>query len=231
MWHTLREEKCISGFVTKPEGKRLLGRPRCRWKNNIKTDVRDTGLDCMDWLNLAEDKFKCWALVNMLTFRCHKIARSFLTSWEPVGFRKELCCMKLLTMYRPSAILGQCKMHCRVFIAFFSISGWNIILKNVIIKLHFWRQHWTYWNGSAFCTYSCSNQTCLAVLLQMVKKMLFSKINQTLFNPLILLCKLSSYIELPRCPGYIDWLFVWEWRVAHVLVQPLIYVGVRFCTF
>jgi hypothetical protein len=49
-------------------------------KNNIKTDVRDSSLGCMDWFKLTEDKFKCWTLVNMLTFRCDKIARSFLAS-------------------------------------------------------------------------------------------------------------------------------------------------------
>jgi hypothetical protein len=32
-------------LVGKPEGKRPLGRPRCRWEDNIKMDVRETGLD------------------------------------------------------------------------------------------------------------------------------------------------------------------------------------------
>jgi hypothetical protein len=53
-----------------------------------------------------------------------------------------------------------------------------VILKSVIIKLQFWRQYWTHWNCSAFCTYSCSNQSCLVVLLQRAKKMLCPKINQ-----------------------------------------------------
>ena len=37
MWHIEGggEEKCVQGFGGKPEGKRLLGRPRCRWKDNI----------------------------------------------------------------------------------------------------------------------------------------------------------------------------------------------------
>jgi len=55
-------------------------------KKNIRTDVRDSSLGHMDWFNLAEDKFKCWTLVNMLTFRCNKIARSFLASREPISF-------------------------------------------------------------------------------------------------------------------------------------------------
>jgi hypothetical protein len=39
--------------VGKPEGKRPLGRPRCRWVDNIKMDFRDIGCDGMDWIDLA----------------------------------------------------------------------------------------------------------------------------------------------------------------------------------
>jgi hypothetical protein len=51
-------------LVGKPEGKRLLGRPRCRWEDNIKMDLRDIGCGGMDWINLAQDKDKWRALVN-----------------------------------------------------------------------------------------------------------------------------------------------------------------------
>jgi hypothetical protein len=37
----------------KPEGKRPLGRPTCRWVDNIKTDLRKIGCDGMDWIYLA----------------------------------------------------------------------------------------------------------------------------------------------------------------------------------
>jgi hypothetical protein len=37
----------------KPEGKRPLGRPRYRWVDNIETDLRDIGLDDMDWIELS----------------------------------------------------------------------------------------------------------------------------------------------------------------------------------
>jgi hypothetical protein len=37
-------------FVEKPKGKRPLGRPRRRWVNNIKMDLRETGWDRMDWI-------------------------------------------------------------------------------------------------------------------------------------------------------------------------------------
>jgi len=37
------EESCIWLFVGKPEGKRKIGRPRCRWENNIKVNLEDIG--------------------------------------------------------------------------------------------------------------------------------------------------------------------------------------------
>jgi hypothetical protein len=42
--------------VGKPEGKRPLGRPRCRWVDNIKIDLREIGWDDMDWISLAQDR-------------------------------------------------------------------------------------------------------------------------------------------------------------------------------
>jgi hypothetical protein len=43
-------------LVGKPEGKRPLGRQRCRWLDNIKTDLREIGWDNMDWIHLAQDR-------------------------------------------------------------------------------------------------------------------------------------------------------------------------------
>jgi hypothetical protein len=50
--------------VGKPEGKRPLGRPKRRWVNNIKIDLRETGCDDMDWIDLVQDRDKWRALVN-----------------------------------------------------------------------------------------------------------------------------------------------------------------------
>jgi hypothetical protein len=50
--------------VGKPEGKRPLERPRCRWVYNIKIDLREIGWDGMDWINLAQDRDQWRALVN-----------------------------------------------------------------------------------------------------------------------------------------------------------------------
>ncbi|KAJ4428965.1 hypothetical protein ANN_25961, partial [Periplaneta americana] len=43
-------------LVGRPEGKRPLGRPRRRWEDNIKMDLREVGYDGRDWINLAEDR-------------------------------------------------------------------------------------------------------------------------------------------------------------------------------
>jgi len=47
-----------------PEEKRRLGRPRIRWEDNIKIDLQAVGCGDMDWLELAQDRDKWWALVN-----------------------------------------------------------------------------------------------------------------------------------------------------------------------
>jgi hypothetical protein len=41
-------------MVGKPEGKSPLGRPRRRWVDNIKMDLREIGWDGMDWIDLAQ---------------------------------------------------------------------------------------------------------------------------------------------------------------------------------
>jgi hypothetical protein len=51
-------------LVGKPEGKRPLGRPRCRWVNNIKMDLREIGWGGIDWVELAQDKDQWRSLVN-----------------------------------------------------------------------------------------------------------------------------------------------------------------------
>ena len=51
-------------LVGKPEGKRPLGRPRHRWEDNIKMDLQELGCGGMDWIELAQDRFRLWALVN-----------------------------------------------------------------------------------------------------------------------------------------------------------------------
>ena len=51
-------------LVGKPEGKRPLGRPRSRWEDNIKMDLQEVGCWGMEWIDLAQDRDRWWALVN-----------------------------------------------------------------------------------------------------------------------------------------------------------------------
>jgi hypothetical protein len=51
-------------LVGKPEVKRPLGRPRLRWIDNVKIDLLDKGLSVVDWIGLAQDRYRWRALVN-----------------------------------------------------------------------------------------------------------------------------------------------------------------------
>jgi hypothetical protein len=51
-------------LVGMPEGKRPLGRPRRRWVDNIRMDLRDVGWDGMDWTDLTQNRDPWRALVN-----------------------------------------------------------------------------------------------------------------------------------------------------------------------
>jgi hypothetical protein len=43
-------------LVGRPEGKRPLGRRRCRWEDNIKMDLREIGIDVANWIRLVQDR-------------------------------------------------------------------------------------------------------------------------------------------------------------------------------
>jgi hypothetical protein len=52
-------------LVGRPEGRRLLGRPRRRWEDNIKMDLQNVGWG-MDWIEVAQDRDRRRVLVNVL---------------------------------------------------------------------------------------------------------------------------------------------------------------------
>ena len=57
-------------LVGKPEGKRLLGRPRRRWEYNIKMDLEEVERGCGDCMELAQDRDRWQALVStVMNFR------------------------------------------------------------------------------------------------------------------------------------------------------------------
>jgi hypothetical protein len=51
-------------LVGRPECKRPLGRPRRRWEDNLKMDLRDIGIDGENWIRLAQDRIQWRACVN-----------------------------------------------------------------------------------------------------------------------------------------------------------------------
>jgi hypothetical protein len=51
-------------LVGKPDGKRPLGRPRCRWVDNIRMDLGEIGWGDVDWIGLAKDRNRWRAVVN-----------------------------------------------------------------------------------------------------------------------------------------------------------------------
>jgi hypothetical protein len=64
-------------LVGKPEGRRPLEKPRCRWVDNIKIDLRVIRWDGTDWVDLAQDRDQCRALVNtVMNLRVSKMRGS-----------------------------------------------------------------------------------------------------------------------------------------------------------
>jgi hypothetical protein len=53
-------------LVVKPEGRRPLGRPRCRWVDNVSMDFIEVKWGDVDWIGLAQDRDRWRALVNSL---------------------------------------------------------------------------------------------------------------------------------------------------------------------
>jgi len=65
-WHVARMGEWRGVYrvlVGKPEGKRPLGRPRCRWED-IKMDLQEVGCGGMDWIELDQVGDTWWALVT-----------------------------------------------------------------------------------------------------------------------------------------------------------------------
>ena len=56
--------KCVQSFSGEPGSKRPLGRPRRRWEDNIKMDLREVGCDPRNWIALAADRDQWRAYVT-----------------------------------------------------------------------------------------------------------------------------------------------------------------------
>jgi hypothetical protein len=58
------ERNVYKVLVGKPEGKRPMGRPRRRWEDVIRMDLREIGLGCVDLIRLAQDRDRWRAVVS-----------------------------------------------------------------------------------------------------------------------------------------------------------------------
>jgi hypothetical protein len=64
------ERKMFKVLVGKPEGKRPLGRPRRRWEDGIRMDLREIGLGGLHWIRLAQDRDRWRTVVSaVMTLR------------------------------------------------------------------------------------------------------------------------------------------------------------------
>jgi hypothetical protein len=64
MWHAWGREEVFRGFWLGGPKVRLLGRPRRRWEDNIKMDLREIGIDGSNWIRLALDRIQWLAFVS-----------------------------------------------------------------------------------------------------------------------------------------------------------------------
>jgi len=62
--HMCEERGVYRVLVGKPEGRRPLGRPRCRWVDTIRMDLEEVGCGYMDWIGLAQDRDRWLTLVS-----------------------------------------------------------------------------------------------------------------------------------------------------------------------
>jgi hypothetical protein len=101
--------------------KRQLGRPRRRWVDNIRMNLREIGWDVMDWIDLAQDRGQWMVLVNtVMNLRVPYNAGKFLSSCTIGGFSRraqlhevalhevkiQLHCIRLSSIFR--RVKGNC---------------------------------------------------------------------------------------------------------------------------
>ncbi|KAJ4427581.1 hypothetical protein ANN_25229 [Periplaneta americana] len=115
-------------LVGRPEGKRPLGRPRLRWEDNIKMDLREVGYDDREWINLAQDRDQWWAYV-----------RAAMNLWVP---EKPFVCEDARSlsvdlchpMYSVAAVIAACK-HCKLKVDRAELVEMGQIRKSSLLKL------------------------------------------------------------------------------------------------
>jgi len=114
MWRRwVKRGGCIGSWWRKPEWKRLLGRPRRRWIDNIRMDLQEVGYGYMDWNELAQDRDRWLTLVSaVMNLRVPWNAGNFLTGCKPVSFSRRTLHHRVSKDY-----LFRCIMHSVVYLS------------------------------------------------------------------------------------------------------------------
>ncbi|KAJ4439288.1 hypothetical protein ANN_07409 [Periplaneta americana] len=116
-------------LVGRPEGKRPLGRPRRRWEDNIKMDLREVGYDDRDWINLAQDRDR-WRAYDVLIAKLFS-NRGLRVKIQYAGEPTDVASLLSVDMYKLAVFLDwQCE-------------GSTAVLKEaserkLFSTLHFW---------------------------------------------------------------------------------------------
>jgi len=79
-------------LVGKPGRKRPLGKPRCRWEDNIKMDLQEVGCGGMDWIKLAQQRDRWRTLVNAV-MNFHKLQGISRLAANQLASQEGLCSM------------------------------------------------------------------------------------------------------------------------------------------
>ena len=74
------KRKACRVLAEKTEGKRPLGRPRGRYNDNIKMDIKVI-LEAVDWIHVAQDRGKWWAVWYAKNLRFHEVLEIFFRNY------------------------------------------------------------------------------------------------------------------------------------------------------
>ena len=90
----------------KPKQKRPPGRPRQRWEDNIKMDLKEMGWDCVDWAYITHDKDKWQAVVNKATNLLYFTKQGIFWLDQKLSASQEgLCSMQLVQNWTFQAMI------------------------------------------------------------------------------------------------------------------------------
>jgi hypothetical protein len=85
-------------LVGKPRGRRPLGRPRRRWIDDIKMDLLEIGLNVVNWIGLAQDRYRWRVLVNsVMNLRVPQTAGNYQVAAQVVASRAVLSSIELVS--------------------------------------------------------------------------------------------------------------------------------------